>query len=103
MGCLTFLLQVLVLLIMLAQGLDLSTTGNCFSKPPSPTQWITLHVSKALAMIVAGTLLGSHLMDIINYWMVADLLLPSFDLETTITAMFRVCLTILILVTNISI
>lgn len=98
----TFCIQMLVLLIMFKNGMDMSD-GSCYKEVPHWINWWLLHLSKALAMVVAGVLLGSHLMDIVNYWMVAELLFPVRDVETTVTALGRVTMTFLIVGANIAI
>jgi len=98
----TFCTQIVVLSIMLLHGLDPSS-GACFKEEPSIEAWWCLHVSKALAMGVAGTLMGKELMDIVNYWMVAELLTPNRMLEVTFTALMRVLMTTVIVGANIAI
>lgn len=98
----TFLVQTLVLVIMLGHGLDMGE-GECFEKPPPLATWLLLHASKALAMLVAGTLMGKELMDIANYWMVAELLMPKRCFEVVFTAALRVLMTITLIGANIAI
>jgi len=94
----TFCIQLLVLLIMMEQGLDM---GECFTEPPDLHRWLLLHVSKALAMVVAGALMGQELMNVVNYWMVAELLFPRRDLEVTITAVMRVLMSFVVVGANV--
>jgi len=96
----TFFIQLLVLLIMMEQGLDM---GECFEEPPDLHKWFLLHVSKALAMVVAGALMGQELMNVVNYWMVAELLFPHRDIEVTLTALMRVLMSFVVIGANVAI
>jgi len=96
----TFFVQTVVLFIMLGNGLDMGQ-GECFEHPPSFSTWFLLHTSKALAMLVAGTLMGKELMDIANYWMVAELLMPNRCVEVMFTAVLRVLMNITLIGANI--
>jgi len=98
----TFLVQTVVLLIMLGNGLDMGG-GECFGQPPTFSMWLLLHTSKALAMLVAGTLMGKELMDIANYWMVAELLMPTRSVEVVLTALLRVVMNLTLIGANIAI
>jgi len=90
----TLLLQFLVILVMLKNGAE--TGDDCLEKEPSFSEWFLLHVSKACAMCVAGILLGKDLMDVLNYWMVSELLEPRRSIEVIISAVLRGSLTVLI-------
>merc|ERR1711920_565964 len=57
----TVVVQGLALMVMLRHGLEQG--GDCFKEPPSPMRWWLLHLSKLLAMIVAGLVMGKDLMD----------------------------------------
>lgn len=98
----TIALQALVLLVMLRHGLYMGNS-SCFEAPPDPTSWWLLHLSKALAMIVAGIFLGQDLMDTANYWMVSELLEPRISFEVAVSACLRIALTAIIIGANICI
>jgi len=96
---LTMILQMLVVVVMLKNGTDAG--DDCLEKPPSWSDWLLLHVSKACAMCVAGVLLAKELMDIINYWMVSELLEPTRNIEVAVSAFMRVILTFLVAVASV--
>lgn len=99
----TFVVQLTILAIMLEHGLDMGGTA-CFTEPPDVRTWWALHISKGLAMLVAGVLMGKELMDIVNYWMVGDLLLPANHIkEATFIAVLRVMMAAVIMCSNIAI
>lgn len=95
----TLLLQFLVILVMLKNGADAG--DDCLEKAPTFSEWILLHVSKACAMCVAGVLLAKDLMDVLNYWMVSELLEPRRSIEVIISAVLRGSLTVLIAVATV--
>lgn len=90
----TFVLQLVVLLIMLHNARKME--GDCLDEPLPWPEWCGLHVSKSLALTVTGTMMGKDLMDAANYWMVAELLLPSRSAEVLITTVLRVGLTLVV-------
>mmetsp|Transcript_32551 Transcript_32551/g.69327 ORF Transcript_32551/g.69327 Transcript_32551/m.69327 type:complete len:499 (+) Transcript_32551:73-1569(+) len=99
----TVALQGLVLLVMLRNGLTSMGNNSCFDAAPDPTTWWLLHLSKALAMIVAGILLGQDLMDTANYWMVSELIEQRMSFEVVVSACLRIGLTAIIIASNICI
>lgn len=86
----TFLVQVVALGLMMRAGIDLSGGGSCFKEAPPPVKWWCLHLSKALAMVIAGVSMCKDLLNITNYWMAARLLIPHHVWEVTFTTIIRV-------------
>mmetsp|Transcript_69494 Transcript_69494/g.137438 ORF Transcript_69494/g.137438 Transcript_69494/m.137438 type:complete len:706 (-) Transcript_69494:27-2144(-) len=95
----TMILQILVVVVMLKNGAD--TGDDCLEEAPSWGDWLLLHVSKACAMCVSGVLLAKELMDIMNYWMVSELLEPTRNVEVAVSACMRVILTFLVAVASV--
>lgn len=94
----TALVQVLVLSIFIKAGLG---EESCIEHPMSVIdQWL-LQLSKLLAMLVLGGMMGNEFMGILNYYMVCDLLLDTKDWEVVLTAIFQVLLNITLMVTNV--
>lgn len=98
---LTFVLQVLVVLILISNAEDAGE--GCFEHPhPRFTYtWWLLHLSKGLAIGMAGVLMGTGLMDVVNYAMVSYLVEPRINWEVVILAAARMGLAALIAVANV--
>merc|ERR1719379_3198786 len=62
--------------------------------------WWTLHVSKALAVVVAGVLMGKDLMDAVNYCLVSCLIEGAKG-EVILTSIARFGLIVFIAVVNV--
>lgn len=97
----TFAIQFVSLAFMLRSGVDVGSTDGCFETPPGAVRWWSLHLSKLLAMCVAGTLMGKDLLNVINYWMAAKILMPNHMWEATFTAFVRIGMRIVIVAVNV--
>mmetsp|Transcript_62109 Transcript_62109/g.134836 ORF Transcript_62109/g.134836 Transcript_62109/m.134836 type:complete len:539 (+) Transcript_62109:43-1659(+) len=97
----TLVVQVVIVGIMLQYGLHQVET--CEVSNVTGSSWWTLHMSKLLATVLAGVLMGKDIMDIVNYWMVSQLLEGTANWETSLTAFVRLVLAILIGFANVTI
>jgi len=95
----TLAIQVLIVFIMVLYGID--SGDDCMKEPLTPTKWYMLHVSKATATLAAGALMGKELMDIVNYWMVSELLETKTSPEVVISAVLRISLILFIAMANV--
>lgn len=93
----TGLTQVLILAIFIKYGLG---EGNCIEHETFLDQ-ILLRVSKLLAMLVLGGMMGSEFMGIVTYWMVCDLLLDTKDKEFAFTALFQMLMSVAVIIANV--
>jgi len=91
--------QVLIVGIMLMYGVEAG--GDCIDEPLPPGKWYMLHISKAFATLAAGMLMGKELMDIVNYWMVSELLLTQTSKEVVVSAVLRILLILFIATANV--
>lgn len=91
-------IQVLVLAIFIRYGL---AQKNCTEDDIPVLDQFLLQLSKLLAMLVLGGMMGTEFMGILNYYMVCDLLLETKDWEFVLTAVFQVLLNITLMVTNV--
>mmetsp|Transcript_36021 Transcript_36021/g.58110 ORF Transcript_36021/g.58110 Transcript_36021/m.58110 type:complete len:554 (-) Transcript_36021:245-1906(-) len=91
--------QLLIVLVVIRHGIHAGEI--CLDEPRSGSSWWTLHVSKACAVVVAGTLMGKELMDTVNYLMVSILLEGNNDIEVVASAIIRIITIILIALANI--
>jgi len=96
----TVVIQLLALTVMFVQGMSFAG-GDCYDHVPLPSEWWLLHMSKGAAMLVAATLMGRQLMDIVNYVMVAEFMFPRRSWEVVITALGRVMLSVVVVASNI--
>jgi len=94
----TALIQVLVLAIFIKYGLG---QKSCTDHQMTFLDESLLQVSKLLAMLVLGGMMGNEFMGVLNYYMVYDLLLDTRDWEFVLTAVFQVLLNIILIVTNV--
>jgi len=95
-------IQLLALTVMLLHGLKLDG-DDCYKETPTLREWFLLHTSKGLAMLVAATLMGRQLMDIMNYLMVAEFMFHRRSWEVSFTALVRVIMSFVIIASNIAI
>jgi hypothetical protein len=99
----TFVLQILIILILIQGAKDAGE--GCLRKPllMFSYEWWLLHMSKGLAIGVAGILMGQELMDVVNYSMVSCLVEPHINWEIVLVAFARVSLSMLIAFANVRI
>lgn len=95
--CMFVQLLIVTILVMFAQSVK-----ACFAAddPPSKSDLLILHVSKAAAITVAGALMSKDFMDIVNCQMVSTILSPALDWEILLTNVSRACMIALTGVTN---
>lgn len=96
----TLALQLVVLSLMIRFYLN---THDCFETLPVPFQdldWWVLHISRAIAMFIAGAFMTKDMMDIANYLMVSSLLEPRMSAEVILSAMIRFILITMLFIAN---
>lgn len=98
---LTLGIQVLIVFIMMLYGIEAG--DDCIKESLPPGKWYMLHVSKAAATLAAGMLMGKELMDIVNYWMVSELLETKTSIEVVVTGVLRIALILFIAMANVTI
>jgi len=95
----TLAMQVLIVATLLIYGMEAG--DDCIKEPLHPRKWYMLHVSKAAATLAAGMLMGKELMDIVNYWMVSELLLARPSIEVAVSATLRFILVFFVAAANV--
>mmetsp|Transcript_62803 Transcript_62803/g.183665 ORF Transcript_62803/g.183665 Transcript_62803/m.183665 type:complete len:631 (-) Transcript_62803:98-1990(-) len=95
----TLCVQVMIVGIMLLYGVE--SGDECITPPVSTGRWYMLHVSKAAATLAAGMFMGKELMDIVNYWMVSELLETRHSPEVICSAVLRIALILFIAAANV--
>lgn len=95
---LTVFLQLLIVVILVWYS---QVPTECWDATPNLLDWSVLHVSKAAAVFVAGTLMCKDLMEICNQLMVSVLLQGGFDCENVLSTLLRALVIALIAFANV--